>query len=102
MPAGTARIVDGWVREMDQAKLDDWMSGRISVKERVAELLDKYRLLARSSKWALLRWLDGLNGKGIYDWLKEQRPDLKMGDEKTTVDRIDADLREVRELVSAL
>lgn len=102
MPAGTERIVEGWLKELDQAKLDDWMAGKISVKDRVQGLLDNYRLLARSSKWAILRWIDGISGKGIYDWLKEKRPDLRLGEEKGTVERIDADLKQVRELIEAL
>lgn len=102
MPAGTERIVEGWLKELDQAKLDEWMAGKISVKDRVSDLIDRYHLLARSSKWAILRWIDGLSGKGIYDWLQKKRPDLKLGEEGKTVSRIDEDLREVRRLVEAL
>jgi hypothetical protein len=102
VPAGTERIVQGWLRELDQQKLDDWISGKVSVKELVSRLLEQYRLLARSSKWAILRWLDGLSGKGIYDWLHEQRPDLRLGEEAPTVARIEDDLKSVRELVEAL
>lgn len=102
MPAGTERIVQGWLRQLDQEKFDGWMAGKISVKELVVRLLDQYKLLAKSSKWAILRWLDGLSGKGIYDWLHEQRGDLHLGEERKTVERIEADLLEVRKLVEAL
>lgn len=102
MAGGSERIIRGWVRELDQAKLDAWMRGEISVRDRVAALLHRYERLAKSSKWAILRWVDGLSGKGIYGYLKEQRPDLHLGAEPETVSRIDADLREVRRLVEGL
>lgn len=99
---GSERIIRGWVKELDQEKFDSWMHGEISVKERVQELLDRYGRLAKSSKWALLRWVDGLTGEGIYRWLTEQRPDLRLGEPRETCAHIDADLREVRALIEAL
>ncbi len=102
MPGGSERIIRGWVRELDQERLDAWLRGEISVKDRVAELLGRYQRVAKSSKWAILRWVDGLSGKGIYDYLKDQRPDLLLGEEDRTVPRIDADLAGVRRLVEGL
>jgi hypothetical protein len=57
---------------------------------------------SRRSKWAILRWLEGIDGEEIYGWIAEKRPDLKLGDRPTTVSRIDQDLTEVRKLVEAL
>ena len=102
MPGGSERIVQGWVRELDQERLDAWMRGEISVRARVQELLDRYGRLARSAKWALLRWVEGLTGEGIYRWIREKRPDLKLGEEHACAERIDRDLQDVRELLSAL
>ncbi len=102
MPGGSERVLRGWVRELDQEKFDAWMRGEVSVSERVQALLDRYGALAKSSKWALLRWVDGLDGAAIYRWIGEQRPDLQLGDEETTAARIDADLLKVRQLLKAL
>ncbi|MDE1820353.1 MAG: hypothetical protein KGJ23_06720 [Euryarchaeota archaeon] len=102
MPGGSERILQGWVRELDQARLDAWMKGEISVRDRVSELLGRYGKLAKSSKWALLRWVKDLDGPGVYRWIHEKRPDLRLGDEEETCRRIDADLQAVRKLLEEL
>lgn len=87
---------------MDQSKVDAWREGRVSVGESVDALLREHFLLAKSSKWMILRWIDGLTADGIFRWLREQRPDLELGEERATVDRIERDLRDVRKRVEEL
>lgn len=102
MPGGSERLVRKWVQDLDQERLDAWMRGEISVGEQVKKLLDQYGRLARSAKWSLVRWVEGLSGEGIYAWIQEQRPDLRLGEKPATVARIDQDLAEVRRLLDAL
>ena len=92
-------IFEGWAKELTQEQLDQWVRGEISVSARVRALFEQHPMMVRSSRGLLRHWLEGLDGSGIFEWLKEKRPDLVWTDPSAARARMDADLAEVRELV---
>ena len=97
-----AGLIQEWLRRLDQQQVDDWMSGKLSVTEKVAKLLHGHPMLARMYKPVILQQVEGISGEEVYRRLTRDRPDLNLGDKDKAVARISEDLQEVRKLIQAL
>jgi len=87
--------ISKFLEKLDQDDYDRWVEGRSSI----CDLIERHKLTALLFKRKILNAIDEHEPQELVEIFSEECPDIDIRDEKTTLERVEQELEDIRRVL---